>query len=166
MNKIYILVIEDEPAVLEAVVRDLQPLESMFPIETCSSVNEAEEVVKQIRAKGDGVGVVVCDHIMPGTTGVEFLVRSHKSGSLSKSKKVLLTGQAGLQDTIMAINEAGLDYYIAKPWKAEELRKIARIQMSMYILENVKGNPVKYYGAMDPNVLSDYLRNQGMPGGS
>lgn len=165
MDKNYILVIEDEPAVLEAVVRDLQPLESQFPIETCSNVQEAEIVVQDIRNSGDHVGVVVCDHLMPGTTGVEFLVRSHKNGSLAKSKKVLLTGQAGLQDTILAINEAGLDYYIAKPWKAEELRKIARAQMSTYLLEYDK-NPTRYYGAMDPAVLSDYLRTQGMPGGA
>jgi CheY-like chemotaxis protein len=164
MNKIYILVIEDEPAVLEAIVRDLQPLESSFPIETCSSVQEAESVVKDIRSKGDAVGVVVCDHLMPGTTGVEFLVRSHKAGSLAKSKKILLTGQAGLQDTILAINEAGLDYYIAKPWKAEELRKVARLQMSTYILENLKDDAARYYGVLDPNVLSNFLRTQGMPG--
>jgi CheY-like chemotaxis protein len=164
MNKIYILVIEDEPAVLEAIVRDLQPLESSFPIEACSSVQEAESVVKDIRSKGDAVGVVVCDHLMPGTTGVEFLVRSHKAGSLAKSKKILLTGQAGLQDTILAINEAGLDYYIAKPWKAEELRKVARLQMSTYILENLKDDATRYYGVLDPKILSDFLRTQGMPG--
>ena len=48
MSKIYILCIEDEPEVLEAVVRDLAKFEDKFPIESASCVDEARKVVDEV----------------------------------------------------------------------------------------------------------------------
>ena len=41
-------------------------------------------------------------------------------------KKILLTGQAGLESAISAINKAELDRYIEKPWEIEDLSMTIR----------------------------------------
>ncbi|HBS05735.1 MAG TPA: two-component system response regulator, partial [Leptospiraceae bacterium] len=37
--------------------------------------------------------------------------------------KILLTGQAGLDNAIHAINRGGLNRYVEKPWNMEELQR-------------------------------------------
>ncbi len=47
---------------------------------------------------------------------MDFLVELNGDPATRPIRKVLITGQAGLEDTIRAVNEADLDHYIAKPW--------------------------------------------------
>jgi response regulator RpfG family c-di-GMP phosphodiesterase len=47
---------------------------------------------------------------------------------------VLVTAQAGHQDTIKAVNQADLDHYIAKPWSVEDLLQVARKQLTDYVV--------------------------------
>lgn len=58
----------------------------------------------------------------PGKSGVDFLVgKAWAVTSVSgATRTVLVTGQADQSDTICAVNQAGLDYYIAPG--PEELR--------------------------------------------
>ena len=51
---------------------------------------------------------------------------------------MLLTGQAGHEDTIRAINQADLDHYISKPWTPAELHAVVREQLTEYVLQNVE----------------------------
>ena len=57
---------------------------------------------------------------MPNMKGDEFLKRVH--GVLPETMTLLLTGHAGLDSAIKAINEGGLNRYIEKPWNAEAMR--------------------------------------------
>lgn len=50
----------------------------------------------------------------------------------------MLTGQAGLNDTVEAVNHSSLDFFIAKPWVGEELRKVVKEQLTHYVIENEK----------------------------
>jgi two-component system chemotaxis response regulator CheY len=51
----------------------------------------------------------------------------------------LLTGQAGLEDTIDAINKGGLNYFVEKPWNIEELHKNIERLIQKY-KENVENH--------------------------
>ncbi len=51
---------------------------------------------------------------------------------------MLLTGQAGLEETVQAVNHASLDYYISKPWDGNQLKDIAIDQLTTYIIDNEK----------------------------
>lgn len=135
MKQYYILCIDDEIDVLDAVVRDLGNLEDTFPIETAENAKEARKVIQRITSDGDAVAVVFCDHVMPGENGVDFLVSIHGSNECAKTRKILLTGQAGLEATVQAVNCAQLNHYIAKPWKAQELVDVARKQITDYLIE-------------------------------
>lgn len=157
--KLYILCVDDEKDILEAVENDLAPLEDFFHLELANSTAEAESMIKKIHAAGDRVGVIFCDHVMPTENGVDLLVRLHKSDDTQAMRKVLLTGQAGLEATIKAINEAGLQHYVSKPWDAAELVRIAKNQLTEYILsEGINPNP--YMPALDHVRLSHGLRRR------
>src|SRR5690554_6757134 len=102
-----IVCVEDEVEVLESVVRDLAQFEDDFRVETATSVNDAEGVLEQLKSEGIRVALFICDHLMPDETGVEFMVRLQGKPEYIRSEKMLLTGQAGLLDTVKAVNQAG-----------------------------------------------------------
>ncbi len=156
-RQIYILVVEDELEVMEALVNDLEQFEEYFPIESANSSEEAKQVVKDIYASGNEIGLVLCDHVMPGQNGVDFLIELQTNNQQHNAKKVLVTGQAGLEDTIQAINNAQLDHYIAKPWTKEQLEQVVTAQLTNYVMDQ-RYNPMQYMMILDSVRLSEYMR--------
>lgn len=157
MEKIYILCIEDQREVLNAVVNDLEVFETNFPIEECESVAEAIEVMEEIYDRGDYLGIIISDHVMPDKNGIDFLVELHQDERFRKTKKLLLTGLATHQDTINAINNAAVDRYIPKPWSKETLQGYVRILLTEFILES--GIPYQpYIKILDQDTLYQKLR--------
>lgn len=136
MKKIAILCVEDETEVREAVIRDLKPFADAFRIEAAEDVADAREVLKELEEEGIELGLALCDHMMPGESGVEFLISLQGTTGYLKTRKVLITGQAGLEDTVRAVNEAKLQHYISKPWKPEELAEVVKKQLTDYVIDN------------------------------
>jgi two-component system chemotaxis response regulator CheY len=160
MNRIYILCIEDQSEVLRAIVEDLSDFESDFIIEECESVDEAHEVLDDIERAGDFLALVISDHVMPGTTGVDFLVSLHKDPRFAGTRKILLTGLATHQDTIKAINQANIDHYIEKPWSKEMLTAYVKELLTRFIVE--KGLDYRrYLTYLDQSTLYGLLRDKG-----
>lgn len=153
-----IVCVEDEIEVLESVVRDLEQFEDDFRIETATSVQQAEGILDELKAEGINVALFICDHLMPEETGVEFMVRLQKRREYKNSEKMLLTGQAGLLDTVKAVNEADLNYYLAKPWKSQELQEIVKKLLTDYVISNTT-NLLRYFSTLDAERLSESLRS-------
>lgn len=158
-TELAIICIEDEAEVLEAVLRDLEIFEDVFKIEAAQSVNEARGLVQLMVAQGIYPALFVCDHLMPEVTGVEFLVELSRDEATRKARKMLLTGQAGLSDTVKAVNDAGLDFYLAKPWKTDELQTVAAELLTRYVAEHV-ANVLPYMTVLDATVLSEAMRGR------
>ncbi|MBO6523264.1 MAG: response regulator [Balneolaceae bacterium] len=156
-HQIYILVIEDELEVMDALIKDLEEFEQTFPIESANNAEEAEQVVKSIADSGDEIGLILCDHVLPGKNGVEFLIELESDKKFGHARKVLVTGQAGLEDTIQAINKAHLDHYIAKPWNMEEFQKVVIDQLTGFVIEK-KYNPMEFMAVLDSVRLAEALR--------
>lgn len=135
MKRLVILCLEDEAEVRDAVLRDLAPFESLMRVEGCEHADDARLVLADCIAAKEEVALVLCDHIMPGQHGVDFLIELQKDPRYAATRKVLITGQAGLEDTVRAVNEAHLHHYIAKPWDLNEFQKIVRDQLTEYVLE-------------------------------
>lgn len=135
MEKIVVICVDDQPEVLNAVLKDLSSLQSTFVIEECDSGDEALAVMDELDAEGHYIGVVISDHIMPGKNGVELLTDVTKDSRFIKTKKVLLTGQATHQDTITAINQARIESYFEKPWDADTLVNCVRTLLTEYIFD-------------------------------
>ncbi len=159
MNQLIILIIDDERPVLDALSRDLEPFADKFLIEPAESVDDARKVVASHLDKGNPLALVLADHLMPGTTGVDFLVELNNDPRTQPTRKVLVTAQAGLSDTIKAVNEANLHHYIAKPWTPNQLHAVVRQQLTDYIIETGR-DPLPFVQVLDSQRLLDNLRRQ------
>lgn len=135
MEKINIICVDDQPEVLDAVVKDMRPLTEYFRVEECESAAECLDLMDELDASGELVGLVISDHVMPGESGVDLLGDISRDARFSHTRKVLLTGQATHSDTINAINAARIDHYFEKPWQAEDLLTISRQLLTEYILD-------------------------------
>jgi CheY-like chemotaxis protein len=151
MSKIYIVCIEDENEVRDAIVKDVEILEAKFPIEATASAEEALELIGSIYDEGNEVGLILCDHVLPGIQGVELLIELAQNPETADTKKVLITGQAGHQDTIRAINEADIDYYISKPWTKEQLLSVCQRELTEYVIDTEK-NLVDYLSVLSSEI--------------
>ena len=115
MAKPTIVTVDDDPAVSQAITRDLrQQYGAEYQIVRASSGAEALTVLAEFALRGRSVALIASDQRMPEMTGVEFLERARQHAP--EAKLVLLTAYADTDVAIRAINEIGLDYYLLKPW--------------------------------------------------
>lgn len=136
MNKYLILCVDDERDVLDSVVQDLDCFEENFVLEAAESVAEAKSLIEECQQEDVKLALILCDHIMPDQTGIQFLIELNENSQTTQSRKLLLTGQAGLEDTVKAVNHSSLDFFIAKPWRGDELREIVKSQLTTYMIAN------------------------------
>jgi thioredoxin reductase (NADPH) len=114
-----VLAVDDEPAVLAAVARDLRRgFGERFRILRAGSGAEGLEILRESRARGDQVAMLIADQRMPGMPGTQYLVEARKLAP--DAKRVLLTAYADTDAAIAAINDVALDYYLLKPWDPPE----------------------------------------------
>jgi thioredoxin reductase (NADPH) len=114
-----ILAVDDEPAVLAAVSRDLRRgFGERYRIMRAPSGAGALELLNQIRARAEQVALLVADQRMPGMAGTDYLVQARRI--VPEAKRVLLTAYADTEAAIAAINEVSLEYYLLKPWDPPE----------------------------------------------
>ncbi len=114
-----ILTVDDEPQVLNAIERDLRRKYGRdYRIIKAGSGEEALNVAKQLKQRGDPLALFLADQRMPNVSGTEFLDKAREF--YPEARKVLLTAYADTEAAISSINEIGLDYYMMKPWDPPE----------------------------------------------
>ena len=160
MSELVILVVEDEPEVRAAIVRDLAPLTGSIRVDEADNVTDAVSAMEEAAAAGDVVGLVLADHRLPGETGVDLLVSLNQAQATKAIRTVLITGQAGHQDTIRAINEAGLDWYFSKPWDPVELIAVVVEQLTSFVIESGL-DPLPFIKDLDGPRLLEYFARRG-----
>src|SRR3954463_778545 len=114
-----IVAVDDEPAVLAAVARDLRRgFGERYRILRAGSGAEALDLLKEVRTRGDQVALLIADQRMPGMSGTDYLTAAREL--TPDAKRVLLTAYADTEAAIAAINDVALDYYLLKPWDPPE----------------------------------------------
>src|SRR5436190_11494586 len=114
-----IVAVDDEPAVLAAIARDLRRgFGERYRIVRVGSGEEALDVLREVVRRGEQVALLLADQRMPGLPGTDYLVRAREI--VPSAKRVLLTAYADTAAAIQAINEVSLDYYLLKPWDPPE----------------------------------------------
>ena len=159
MNRVTILYVEDESEVRDAIARDLEAFAAVCRIEAAEDADDARQVVRECTQAGDLIGLVLCDHLLPGTLGADLLVELKADPATAAARKILVTGQAGLEDTIKAVNNADLDHYIAKPWTRETLHNAVRKYLTDYIIDEVD-DLLPYVSILDGPRLLEALRDR------
>ena len=117
-----VLVVDDDPAVLDALSSLLQPrLEPLYVIETAESAEVALELVGSTpeTAAERPVALVISDEKMPGRSGTDLLIDLRQHAAHRHGGRIVITAYAGLASAKKAINEAEVDRYYPKPWDAE-----------------------------------------------
>ena len=114
-----ILILDDEPQVLNAVERDLRRhYRGDYHIVKAGSGAEALEAARQLKQRNDPIALFLVDQRMPEMSGTEFLDQARKLHP--EARKVLLTAYADTEAAIASINTIGLDHYLMKPWDPPE----------------------------------------------
>lgn len=158
MSELVVVVVEDEPDVRAAIVRDLEPISGGVRVDEADTVDDARIAMAEAEGNGDHVGLILADHRLPGESGVDLLVSINADPELHHIRTVLITGQAGHQDTIRAINEAGLDWYFSKPWDPGELVSVVVQQLTDYVIDAAL-DPLQFVQVLDgPRLLEQYAR--------
>ncbi|MDX1957987.1 MAG: response regulator [Leptospiraceae bacterium] len=122
MSKGYIICVDDEVSVLETLLEQLRGrFGHTHEIEIADSAENALGLIDEIQNSGEVIEVIISDQVMPGMKGDKFLEEIHKK--LPEAIKILLTGQAGLDSAVRAINHGGLSRYVEKPWNIELLSR-------------------------------------------
>jgi thioredoxin reductase (NADPH) len=121
MTKPVLLVVDDDLQVLAALRRDLRSkYGTAYSVISGSSGEEAVSAVRELKARGDSLAMIITDQRMPGMQGTELLTQGREIYPLAR--RILLTAYADIDAAVRAINEAHLDHYLSKPWDPPEER--------------------------------------------
>ena len=159
MKKAHIILIDDQIDVLATLMQDLSIFRERFILDDCESVKEAYELLEELETAGESIALIICDHIMPNKNGIEFLSELSKDDRFDSIHKVLVTGQASHGDTIDAINNASIDYYISKPWVVENLHSVIKEMVTGWIMDNDLDYR-EYEGLIDTKILFKKLKGE------
>jgi thioredoxin reductase (NADPH) len=119
VNKPALLVVDDDAQVLAAVRRDLRArYRESYTVMGAASGEEALATIRELKARGDPLAIVISDQRMPGIQGTDLLAQSRDAYPLAR--RVLLTAYSDIDAAIKAINVAHLDHYLSKPWDPPE----------------------------------------------
>jgi thioredoxin reductase (NADPH) len=163
-----ILAVDDEPAVLAAVSRDLRRhFGERYRILRAGSGADALDLLGEMRTRGDDVAMLVADQRMPGMDGTDYLVKAR--GIYPAAKRVLLTAYADTDAAIAAINKVSLDYYLLKPWDPPEEQLYPVVEDLLTTWESgaaLESGGVRVIGhrfSRDTHELRDFLARNRVP---
>ena len=119
MPKPAILAVDDDAEVLRSVERDLKrKYGGDYRVLRADSGPAGVDIVQELKVRNNVVALFLIDQRMPGMSGVEFLAQA--ISLYPDAKRVLLTAYADTDAAIAAINEAGVNHYLLKPWHPPE----------------------------------------------
>jgi DNA-binding NtrC family response regulator len=117
-RKATVLIVDDEEMVTSSLQSFLE-LETPYLIRAFNSPVDALDWLD-----AESVDVAIADFLMPDMDGITFLTEVRERHP--EASRILLTGYADKENAIRAINEAGLYYYLEKPWDNDHLRVVIR----------------------------------------
>jgi len=116
-----ILVIEDEPGIVDFLERGLQA--QGFDVISATDGDSGIE-----KALGDGVDLVVLDMMLPGRSGLEVLEQLRESNPALPV--IVLTALNEIEHRVTGLDAGAVDYLI-KPFSLSELAARIRAQLRM-----------------------------------
>ncbi len=145
-----ILVIEDEPGIVDFVRRGLEAQGFRVSAETDGRSGEA-------RALSDSVDVVVLDLMLPGRSGMEILTTLR--AAKPEVPVIVLTAKGEVEDRVAGLDAGAVDYLV-KPFSLAELAARIRAQLrtaSLGATTRLEGEDVEV------DLLSRKVRRAGVP---
>ena len=107
-----ILVVDDEPQILNALKRALRKQD--YSVFYANNGEEAIEILKQ-----QEVALIMSDYMMPGLSGTELLTEAEKIQP--NTIRIILSGHSDFQTVLQSIKHGVVHKFLAKPWVNEVL---------------------------------------------
>jgi len=111
-----VLLVDDEPLLLDSLGRELQGFCRLY---TATSAADAE-----VKLAARHYDVIICDHMLPGEQGLDFLGRVMEL--MPSTKRLLMTGYINPEFISRSTAIAGLSACLVKPLKASDLARAVR----------------------------------------
>jgi FixJ family two-component response regulator len=143
-----VLFVDDEPHLLAAISRSLR---NHFAVSTANSAAEGLRVLKA----SDPFAVVVSDMRMPEMNGAQFLGKVRELAP--DTVRMILSGQADLQQTIAAVNEGNIFRFLSKPCDTQSLIVAVEMAVEQYNLIKAEKVLLEHTLTGTVNVLMELL---------
>ena len=124
MNK-KVLFVDDEQNILDSLKRQLR---KHFTVETALGPEKGLEMIKS----NGPFAVIVSDLRMPVMDGIQFLAQAKTLAP--DTVRIILTGNADLENAIHAVNEGNIYRFLTKPCATEILLMVLNQSISQYRL--------------------------------
>ena len=145
-----ILVVDDEPAIVDAVSYALRA--SGFEVDGYGDGETALEAARTTR-----YDVLVLDVRLPGLSGIEICRRLRDESDVPI---LLLTAMDAEVDRVLGL-EAGADDYVTKPFSVAELVSRVRAILRRRTLDRASGNGVRHVGSLQLDLARHEVRIEG-----
>ena len=117
--KLRVLVVEDDSAMRKLLAKAL-PLTGLADFEVTEAADGAEALACFNPARTD---IIFVDWQMPRMTGIELVRKLRASGKADHIPVVMVTGNRTMGHVSEALDDAGADLYITKPFTVDDLRR-------------------------------------------
>jgi two-component system phosphate regulon response regulator PhoB len=151
-DKTSILIVEDEPSIVELVSFVLK--EAGWDVNAVSTVAQAWEYLQQVKPQ-----LILLDWMLPDQAGLRLLARIRSDRQLQALPVIMLTAKSMEEDKIAGLDQ-GADDYITKPFSPRELtariKALLRRKNPEYAHDVMAAGPV----SLDPVNCSVSLHGQ------
>jgi len=111
-----VMLVDDEAQFLDAVRHEL---EESYRLYTAASADEADVLLASRH-----YDAIVCDHMLPGEQGLDFLTRVMEL--MPSTKRILVTGYTNPEFLSRCTSIAGLSACLVKPVRTSEIAKAVK----------------------------------------
>jgi CheY-like chemotaxis protein len=128
-----ILLVDDDAFILEVLRIQLERvLPPHIVVERASSGEEGLELVKELSDNSSApLALIVSDYLMPGILGSDFLIKAHDINP--RAKKMMLTGQAEVENVLKVLHHMELFRYVGKPWEPQHMNEAVLKAVEQFI---------------------------------
>ena len=159
----HILLVDDEPNVLNALVRAMKQHLNIGEVQIETFLNPFDALNRCCEREYD---IVISDYRMPQMTGVDFL-QALKNVAPS-TVRMILSASTEFETVTAAINEAQVFRYIPKPWQVADLKdniRLALIERDRLVEEARLANASRVKEAtLSPSEVEAQLLEEEEPG--
>lgn len=123
-SRVQILIIDDDPFIQLMLRKMLQG--QGYDVSVAKDGAEGLQQAQQFRP-----ALIICDWMMPDTSGLEVCRRIKADPTLSRAFFILLTARTAVEDRIEGL-DAGADEFLSKPIEGNELKARVRSGLRLY----------------------------------
>ncbi len=123
-----VLLVDDEPAILQALVRTLRrgAADGLWP--PLRTETFTDPLAALARAREQNFALVISDFRMPGMNGAQLLTALRECQP--DCRRIILSAHADFEGLTQAINAARISQFLSKPWNEPELLAVVHEQLA------------------------------------